>query len=68
MMICVPAAAKPPTTASARVTVLKLQLGLATLPTMPLPVAAESLPLTGSTKNLLPVAGEQPVQLVFTHR
>ena len=68
MTICVPAAAKPPTAASARVTVLKLQLGVATPPTMPLPVAIASLPFTGSTKNLLPVAAEQPVQLLFTHR
>src|SRR5688572_15250100 len=66
MTICVPAAAKPPTADSARVTVLKLQLGFATPPTMPLPVAIESLPLIGSTKNLLPVAGEQPVQLLLT--
>ena len=48
-MICVPATAKPPTTCSACVTVRKLQLGFATPPTMPLPVALTSLPFTGST-------------------
>src|SRR4029079_6332417 len=68
MMICVPAGAKPPTACSARVTVRKLQAGLATPATMPLPVAVASSPFIGSTKYLLPVAAAQPVQLLFTQR
>ncbi len=38
------------TTDSACVTVLKLQLGVATPPATPLPVALASLPFIGSTK------------------
>src|SRR4051812_38262264 len=53
-MICVPGAAKPPATASALETVLKLQFGFAIEPMTPLPVALASLPLIGSTKYLLP--------------
>ena len=68
MTICVPPAAKLPTTCSARVTVRKLQLGFAMPPTMPLPVAIASLPLTGSTKYLFPVAAAQPVQLLLMQR
>src|ERR1043165_5741668 len=68
MTICVPAAAKLPTTCSARVTVRKLQLGLATPPTMPLPVAIASSPFSGSTKYFFPDAGAQPVQLLLTQR
>ena len=49
MMICVPGTANPPTTCSACDTVRKLQLGIATLPTLPLPVAVASSPLIGST-------------------
>ncbi len=67
MMICVPGAAKPPATASARVTVLKLQFEFATLPMRPLPVALASLPLTGSTKYWLPETAEQPVHWLSTH-
>ena len=49
-------------------TVLKLQLGAATPPAIPLPVAVASLPPIGSTKYLLPVAAAQPVQLLLTQR
>src|SRR3954447_17386619 len=65
-MICVPGTAKPPATCRAFVRVLKLQFELATPPMLPLPVALASLPLTGSTRYLLPVAGEQPVQWLLT--
>ena len=47
-------------------TVLKLQAAFAPEPFMPLPVAVASLPFTGSTKYLLPVTAEQPVQWLLT--
>src|SRR4051794_38547020 len=65
--IWVPGTAKLPATCRARVTVLKLHAGVARVPTNPLPVALTSLPFTGSTKYLLPVTAEQPVQVLFTH-
>src|SRR4051794_1640013 len=65
-MICVPGAAKPPATARAFEIVLKLQFELATVPMKPLPVAFASLPFTGSTKYLFPVAAEHPVQWLST--
>jgi hypothetical protein len=49
------------------VTVLKLQLPSAGPPAVvPLPVAAVSLPFTGSTKYWLPVVAPQLVQVLFT--
>src|SRR5262245_5155267 len=65
-MICVPGTAKLPATSTARVMVLKLQAAVGVVPAMPLPVAVVSLPFAGSTKYLLPVAGAQPVQVLFT--
>ena len=49
MTTLVPAPANVPMTCIARVMVLKLQPGAAAPPDLPLPVAAVSLPLTGST-------------------
>ena len=48
--IFVPVAPTVLATASAWVTVLKLQLGVATPAAIPLPVAVPSSPFTGSTK------------------
>ena len=50
MTILVPAAPTVLATESAWVTVLKLQLGVATPAATPLPVAVASSPLIGSTK------------------
>ena len=50
MTIFVPAAPKVLATESAWVTVLKLQVGVATPAATPLPVAVPSSPLMGSTK------------------
>src|SRR6185312_2901609 len=66
--IVVPVAPAALATASAWVTVLKLQLGVATPAAMPLPVAVASSPFMGSTKKVLPVAAAQPVQLLFTQQ
>ena len=49
-VIVVPTGGAFPITCSARVIVLKLQLGVAVVPTLPLPDAVASTPLTGSTK------------------
>ena len=49
MITLVPAPANVPMTCMARVTVLKLHAATAAPPDMPLPVAATSLPFTGST-------------------
>ncbi len=50
MTILVPTAPTVLATESAWVTVLKLQVGVATPAAMPLPVAVPSSPLIGSTK------------------